>query len=51
MLEQRTQTPSPAPDLVPAEAEINRELLLQLVQRTGALHLLMSARRQKQVSA
>ncbi len=38
MPEQGTQTPSPAPDLIPAEAE-NRELTLRLVQQTGALHL------------
>ena len=36
MLKQGTQTPSPAPDLIPAEAEVNRELSLQLVQRMGA---------------
>jgi hypothetical protein len=38
MLEPGTQTPSPAPDLIPAE-NINRELTLGLEQRTGALHL------------
>ena len=37
MLKQGTQTPSPAPDLIPAEAEVNRELSLQLVQRMGAV--------------
>jgi hypothetical protein len=35
--EQGTQTPSPAPDLIPAEPKINRELTLGLVQQTGAL--------------
>ena len=37
LLEQGTQTPSPAPDLIPAETKINRELTLRLVQQTGAL--------------
>ena len=37
LLEQGTQTPSPAPDLIPAETNINRELTLRLVQQTGAL--------------
>src|SRR5260370_30418898 len=37
LLEQGTQTPSPAPDLIPAETK-NRELTLGLVQQMGALH-------------
>src|SRR5579862_6814416 len=36
--EQGTQTPSPAPDLIPAEIKLNRELTWALVQQTGALH-------------
>ena len=36
LLEQGTQTPSPAPDLIPAEH--HRELTLGLVLQTGALH-------------
>src|SRR5436309_3387708 len=36
LLEQGTQTPSPAPDLIPAETRT--ELTLGLVQQTGALH-------------
>ena len=35
--EQGTQTPSPAPDLIPAEIKLNRELTWALVQQTGAL--------------
>ena len=35
LLEQGTQTPSPAPDLIPAEH--HRELTLGLVLQTGAL--------------
>jgi hypothetical protein len=35
--EQGTQTPPPAPDLIPAETKINRGLTLGLVQQTGAL--------------
>ena len=37
LLEQGTQTPSPAPDLIPVETK-NRELTLGLVQQMGALH-------------
>src|SRR5713226_3983959 len=36
LLEQGTQTPSPAPDLIPAEIQINRGLTSGLVQRMGA---------------
>ena len=37
--EQGTQTPSPAPDLIPAETQKStRELTSGLVQQTGALH-------------
>ena len=42
LLEQGTQTPSPAPDLIPAETKINRELTLGLVQQMGALHRTLS---------
>jgi hypothetical protein len=35
--EQGTQTPSPAPDLIPAETNKNRGLTLGLVQQMGAL--------------
>ncbi len=38
LLEQGTQTPSPAPDLIPAEIQINRGLTSGLVQRMGARH-------------
>ena len=41
LLEQGTQAPSPAPDLIPAENErqkLNRKLSFGLVQQTGALH-------------
>jgi hypothetical protein len=37
LLEQGIQAPSLAPDLIPAEPLINRELTLELVQLTGAL--------------
>jgi len=41
LLEQGTQTPSPAPDLIPAEIQINRGLTSGLVQRMGARQVLV----------
>jgi len=41
LLEQGTQTPSPAPDLIPAETSTEK-LTLGLAQQTGALQLSMA---------